>query len=165
MAFWLMLQKAEQRRKGCQNLRYTLLDLESYDIFQEGKIPLPKKTTLTWLGFTSDGVSFLSRPHDDRSPYTKAPAVFDTSGLLSILDRHRRPNQGRWVPLLDTTSLARDGRKEGYWPVGVSATHLSCVLLKGLETEPSFPKPLIQEVELHMPMLNMDNQQGKLEER
>ncbi|OWZ76111.1 chromosome transmission fidelity protein 4 [Cryptococcus neoformans Tu401-1] len=133
---------------GCQNLRYTLLDLESYDIVQEGKIPLPKKTTLTWLGFTSDG----------------APAMFDTSGLLSILDRHRRPNQARWVPLLDTASLVRDGKKEGYWPVGVSATHLSCVLLKGLETEPSFPRPLIQEVELHMPMLNMDNQQGKLEE-
>ncbi|KAE8539030.1 hypothetical protein D1P53_005400 [Cryptococcus gattii VGV] len=133
---------------GCQNLRYTLLDLESYDIVQEGKIPLPKKTTLTWLGFTSDG----------------APAMFDTSGLLSILDRHRRPNQARWVPLLDTTSLVREGRKEGYWPVGVSATHLSYILLKGLETEPWFPRPLIQEVELHMPMLNMENQQGKLEE-
>lgn len=97
--------------------------------------------------------------------HIKAPAMFDTSGLLSILDRHRRPNQARWVPLLDTTSLVREGRKEGYWPVGVSATHLSYILLKGLETEPWFPRPLIQEVELHMPMLNMDNQQGKLEER
>lgn len=54
---------------GCQNLRYTLLDLESYDIVQEGKIPLPKKTTLTWLGFTSDGVSLSFHPHDDHSPY------------------------------------------------------------------------------------------------
>ncbi|WVR04655.1 hypothetical protein IAU60_001666 [Kwoniella sp. DSM 27419] len=133
---------------GCQNLRYTLMDLESFEILQEGRVPLPRKVTLVWLGFTSDGV----------------PAIFDSDGLLSILDRYRRPGQARWVPLLDTASLRREGRKEAYWPVGVSSTHFSCIVLKGLEKEPWFPRPLIQEVELHMPLLHMDSQQGKLEE-
>lgn len=36
---------------------------------------------------------------------------------------------------------------------------------QGNEKEPWFPRPLIQELDMHMPLLNMDNQQGKLEER
>ncbi|OCF45863.1 chromosome transmission fidelity protein 4 [Kwoniella heveanensis CBS 569] len=133
---------------GCQNLRYSLMDLDSFEILQEGRVPLPKKVTLTWLGFTSDGV----------------PAIYDSAGLLSVLDRYRQRGQARWVPLLDTVSLRREGRQENYWPVGVTTTHFSCVILKGTEREPWFPRPLIQEVEMHMPLLNMDNQQGKLEE-
>jgi hypothetical protein len=42
---------------GCQNLRYTILDLASFDLIQEGRIPLQKKVQLTWIGFTADGVS------------------------------------------------------------------------------------------------------------
>nr|ODN89447.1 chromosome transmission fidelity protein 4 [Cryptococcus depauperatus CBS 7841] len=133
---------------GCQNLRYNLIDLEDFDIIQQGKIPVPKKTTLTWVGFTGDG----------------APAIYDSTGLVSVLDRYKSIHQARWVPLLDTTLLAKDGRKETYWPIGVSSTSFSCIVLKGLEKEPWFPRPLIQEVELHMPFLNPDTQQGKLEE-
>ncbi|WWC59498.1 uncharacterized protein I303_102054 [Kwoniella dejecticola CBS 10117] len=133
---------------GCQNLRYSLMDLETFEILQEGRVPLPKKVTLKWLGFTSDGV----------------PAMYDSAGLLSTLDRYRRPGQARWIPLLDTTSLRKEGRQESYWPVGVTSSHFSCIILKGSEKEPWFPRPLIQEIEMHMPLLNMDNQQGKLEE-
>ncbi|WRT64744.1 uncharacterized protein IL334_001678 [Kwoniella shivajii] len=133
---------------GCQNLRYSLMDLDTFEILQEGRVPLPKKVTLKWLGFTSEGV----------------PAIYDSAGLLSVLDRHRRPGQARWIPLLDTLSLRKEGKQENYWPVGMTATHFSCVILKGSEKEPWFPRPLIQEIEMHMPLLNMDNQQGKLEE-
>jgi chromosome transmission fidelity protein 4 len=42
---------------GCQNLRYTLIDFENYDIVQEGRIPLQKRVTLAWIGFTTYGVS------------------------------------------------------------------------------------------------------------
>jgi len=37
--------------------------------------------------------------------------------------------------------------------------------VQGNEKEPWFPRPLIQDLEMHMPLLNMDNQQGKLEEK
>ncbi|KAK4685805.1 chromosome transmission fidelity protein 4, partial [Tremellales sp. Uapishka_1] len=134
---------------GCQNLRYSLMDLETFDLLQEGRVPLPKKTTLVWIGFTADG----------------APAMYDSAGLLSVLDRFRRPGQARWVPLLDSKSLPRkEGKQETYWPVGVTSTHFTCVILKGSDKEPWFPRPLIQELDMHMPLLNMDNQQGKLEE-
>lgn len=67
-------------------------------------------------------------------------------------------------------------RTETYWPVGVTETHFTCVILKvsscqdishlqGAEKEPWFPRPLIQQLDMHMPLLHMDNQQGKLEER
>jgi chromosome transmission fidelity protein 4 len=42
---------------GCQNLRFTLIDLVTFDVVQDGRIPLPKRTTLTWVGFAEYGVS------------------------------------------------------------------------------------------------------------
>lgn len=33
------------------------MDLDTYDVLQDGRIPLPKKTTITWLGWTAEGVS------------------------------------------------------------------------------------------------------------
>jgi hypothetical protein len=103
------------RFAGCQNLRYTLIDLDGYGILQESRIPLPRKTTLTWLGYTPEG----------------APAMYDSSGLLSVLDRFRQPGQARWVPYVDTNLLARrEGKMESYWPVGVGGGKLACVILK-----------------------------------
>lgn len=42
---------------GCQNLRYTVMDLETFDVLQDGRVPLPRKVTLTWLGWSAVGVS------------------------------------------------------------------------------------------------------------
>jgi len=51
----------------------------------------------------------------------QAPAIYDSKGLLSILDRFRRPTQGRWIIALDTNVLERKiGKDESYWPVGLS---------------------------------------------
>ena len=44
---------------GRQNLSYSLLDTDTFEIVQAGKIPLGKDTTLTWCGFTDDDVRFL----------------------------------------------------------------------------------------------------------
>ncbi|ORX33917.1 hypothetical protein BD324DRAFT_584077 [Kockovaella imperatae] len=134
---------------GCQNLRYSLMSLDDFELLQEGRMPLPKRSTLSWIGFTSDGV----------------PAMADSTGLISVLDRSKSPSQARWVPLLDSKAMAqKEGRTETYWPVGLTETTFACVVLKGVEKEPWFPRPLVQELEMHMPLLNMDNQQGKLEE-
>ena len=67
--------------------------------------------------------------------FLQAPAMYDSNGLLSILDRFRRPSQARWVPILDTTSLSRrQGKDESYWPVGVSGTLFMCLILKVLNS-------------------------------
>jgi chromosome transmission fidelity protein 4 len=93
--------------------------------------------------------------------------MYDSTGLLSILDRHNRPGQARWVPLFDSSRALSSEQKEremAYWPVGMTDTHFTCVVLRGGDKEPWFPRPLIQEVELGMPLLNMDNEMGRREE-
>jgi hypothetical protein len=57
--------------------------------------------------------------------------MYDSTGLLSLLDRSRRPRQGRWVPALDMSQLARkQGKQESYWPIGVTEQHVHIIILK-----------------------------------
>lgn len=135
---------------GCQNLRFSAINMETFDVIQEGRLPLPKKTTLSWIGFSAANV----------------PVMYDSTGLLSCLDRSKRSGQGRWVPLLDTNLLARkENKSEFYWPVGVSDTQMMCVILKGAASEPYFPRPIVMEVDIQLPLLNMDVAQGQMEEK
>ncbi|GAA5856457.1 hypothetical protein JCM8547_008753 [Rhodosporidiobolus lusitaniae] len=131
-------------------LEYALIDTDTFEVVQEGRVPLPSKTTLRWIGFTDDSI----------------PVMYDSNGLISILDRSRRPRQGRWLPALDSKSLARrEGKQESYWPVGVTEQQAHVVILKGGETHPHFPTPLLQELDLQFPLLNLDVPQGQLEEK
>lgn len=94
------------------------------------------------------------------------PAMYDSNGVLSLLDRSRRPKQARWVPVLDTTTMpGRENRQESYWPVGATQQYLHAIILKGEERHPGFPTPLFQELDLKMPLLRLDVQQGELEEK
>jgi chromosome transmission fidelity protein 4 len=42
---------------GSQNLRYTIIDLSTFELIQEGRVPLPRKALLSWIGFSRDNVS------------------------------------------------------------------------------------------------------------
>ena len=52
--------------EGRQNLSYSLLDTDTFEIVQAGKVPLGKDTTLTWCGFTDDDVNFHSFSSDEQ---------------------------------------------------------------------------------------------------
>ncbi|GAA5997099.1 chromatin-binding protein CTF4 [Rhodotorula paludigena] len=135
---------------GGAGLEYALIDTDTFEIVQQGKVPLQKGVTLSWIGFTDDNI----------------PVMFDSKGLLSILDRSRRPRQARWVPALDTSSLARkEGKQEAYWPVGVTEQQAHVVILKGGEQYPHFPTPLLQELDLQFPLVSLDIPQGQLAEK
>ena len=43
-------------RTGRQNLNYTIIDADTFEYVQQGHLPLMKKISLTWIGFTSDEV-------------------------------------------------------------------------------------------------------------
>ncbi|KAL7409536.1 WD40-repeat-containing domain protein, partial [Mrakia frigida] len=134
---------------GCQNLRYSLIDLDSFELVSEGRLPLGRQTTLSWVGFAEEGT----------------PVLYDSRGILSTLDRFRRPGQARWIPALDTFTLARrEGKDESYWAVGVQGGKFMAVILKGTEKNPYFPRPLISDLDINMPLLNMANSAGQLEE-
>ena len=92
--------------------------------------------------------------------------MYDSAGILSVLDRFRRPMQGRWIPILDTNTLARrQGKDESYWPIGLSGTLFLCLILKGRDEYPAWPRPLVQELEVQLPMLNLHEPQGSEEEK
>jgi chromosome transmission fidelity protein 4 len=83
------------------------------------------------------------------------PCIYDSTGTLLTLLHWRAPAQARWVPLLDTRLLARlaSGRKtETYWPVAVADGKFHCIILKGAETAPYFPRPLLSEFGFQIPL-------------
>ncbi|KAH8704239.1 chromosome segregation protein [Talaromyces proteolyticus] len=83
------------------------------------------------------------------------PCIYDSEGVLLVLQHWRTPGQARWVPLLDTKLLERlsKGRKEEtYWPVAVAQDKFHCIILKGGETHPYFPRPLLSEFDFKMPV-------------
>lgn len=86
------------------------------------------------------------------------PCVYDSTGVLLILQHWRSPGQARWVPVLDTKQLERlaSGRKEEtYWPVAVAQEKFHCIILKGGDQYPYFPKPLLSEFEFQIPCSNL----------
>jgi len=83
------------------------------------------------------------------------PCIYDSEGVLLVLQHWRTPGQARWVPLLDTKLLDRlaSGRKEEtYWPVAVAQDKLHCIILKGGDKYPYFPRPLLSEFDFKIPV-------------
>jgi chromosome transmission fidelity protein 4 len=57
--------------------------------------------------------------------------------------------------MLDTTQLDRltGGRKEeSYWPVAVAQGKFHCIILKGGDQYPYFPRPLLSDFDLKIPL-------------
>ncbi|PWW74830.1 WD40 repeat-like protein [Tuber magnatum] len=83
------------------------------------------------------------------------PVIYDSEGVLLVLVHWRQPGQAKWVPLLDTRTLDRlaGGRKEEtYWPVAVAQNKFHCIILKGGEKHPYFPRPLLSEFDFKVPL-------------
>ncbi|KAL8281253.1 hypothetical protein RQP46_006287 [Phenoliferia psychrophenolica] len=136
--------------EGKQLLDYLVLDMDSFETVQRGKIPIRKGATLSWIGFSDEQI----------------PAIYDSTGVLSLLDLSRHPNQGKWLVALEMHDMARrEGKDETYWPIGVTEKHVNAIILKGKETFPGFPTPLFQDLDLQFPLLRQDVSQGQLEEK
>ncbi|KAF2156030.1 WD40 repeat-like protein [Myriangium duriaei CBS 260.36] len=83
------------------------------------------------------------------------PCIFDATGVLLICLHWRTPGQAKWVPLLDTRALDRlaSGKKdEAYWPVAVADERFHCIILKGGEKHPYFPRPLLSDFGFRVPV-------------
>ncbi|THH15042.1 hypothetical protein EW146_g5378 [Bondarzewia mesenterica] len=134
---------------GSQNLTGTLYELESLTVLQDRKLPIRKGHTLKWIGISEEG----------------APAAYDSVGVLYLMPRFRITSRGTWVRVLDTNKLERkQGKDESYWPVGLSGDTFMCLILKGRQEYPGFPRPLIQELSLCLPFRGKDPKDGPLEE-
>ncbi|KAF7548193.1 hypothetical protein G7046_g8759 [Stylonectria norvegica] len=83
------------------------------------------------------------------------PCIYDSTGTLLTLLHWRRPSGACWVPLLDTKLLPRlaSGRKhESYFPIAVADDKFHCIILKGGDQYPYFPRPLLSEFDFSIPL-------------
>jgi chromosome transmission fidelity protein 4 len=92
--------------------------------------------------------------------------VYDSAGVMYLMPRFRIPLRGTWVRILDTDKLdRRQGKDESYWPVGLSEDIFMCLILKGRQEHPTFPRPLIQELPVRLPFRGKDPKDAPLEEQ
>ncbi|CAK7565057.1 MAG: DNA polymerase alpha accessory factor Mcl1 [Sporothrix epigloea] len=125
---------------GNARLQYTIENVQRDEICQnEDTVALPAGATVRSVFFSDEG----------------DPCIYDSTGTLLTLLHWRQPSRASWVPLLDTTQLARlaSGRKhESYYPIAVAEHKFHCIILKGGDQYPYFPRPLLSEFEFSVPL-------------
>lgn len=153
---------------GCDgrtaSLHYTVENVKRDEVCQnEDIVALPEGAELRSVFFSDTGVSTLHTSHIGpfgRANIKQDPCIYDSEGVLLILQHWRSPGQARWVPLLDTKQLERlaGGRKEEtYWPVAVAQGKFHCIILKGGDKYPYFPRPLLSEFDFRIPISDTSN--------
>ena len=134
----MVLSNGSVGAKGKTELTYSIENVKRDEVLQCGdKVALPPDGKLKSVFFSENG----------------DPVIFDSEGVLLILQHWRSPGQARWVPLLDTKQLERPGGSdEEYWPVAVAQDIFHCIILKRGEKHPYFPRPLLSEFEFQIPL-------------
>ncbi|KAF2420021.1 WD40 repeat-like protein [Tothia fuscella] len=131
---------------GRTQLLYTLENVKRDEVCQsEDIVALTEGTELQSVFFSDTG----------------DPCIYDTKGTLLVLLHWRTSGQAKWVPLLDTTQLQRlaSGKKEErYWPVAVAQEKFHCIILKGGDQYPYFPRPLLTDFDFKIPLCTSPTQ-------
>lgn len=134
---------------GTATLLYSIENVRRDDVCQsEDIVALPKDGDIQTVFFSDRG-----------DPY-----IYDSDGVLLVLQHWRSPGQAKWVPLLDTRLLDRlaTGRKEeSYWPVAVAQEKFHCIILKGGDKYPYFPRPLLTEFDFQIPISSVSGEKKK----
>ncbi|PMD56454.1 chromosome segregation protein-like protein [Hyaloscypha bicolor E] len=133
---------------GNTRLLYTIQNIKRDEICQsEDVVALPDGETIKSVFFSDNG----------------DPCIYDSTGTLLTLLHWRTPSQATWVPLLDTKLLSRlaSGRKtETYFPVAVADNKFHCIILKGGDQYPYFPRPLLSEFDFQIPLSSKPTPDG-----
>ncbi|KAJ3386988.1 WD repeat and HMG-box DNA binding-domain containing protein 1 [Lobulomyces angularis] len=127
-----------------QNLGFILLNNSRCCIIKD-ELPISSGSQLDWIGFSEEGI----------------PLSYDSNGILRGLIRE--VGFSYWTPLLDT-SLRRMEKEEYYWPVGVFGENFMTVICKHKNDPLLFPPPILMEIPILLPFLNMPLS-GTLEEK
>ncbi|KAI9647536.1 DNA polymerase alpha accessory factor Mcl1 [Ciborinia camelliae] len=133
---------------GNTKLLYTIQNIKRDEICQnEDVVAIPDGESVKSVFFSDNG----------------DPCIYDSTGTLLTLVHWREPSQASWVPLLDTKLLSRlaSGRKtETYFPVAVSDNKFHCIILKGGDKYPYFPRPLLTEFDFQIPISSLSKPDG-----
>ncbi|KAK3315058.1 WD40-repeat-containing domain protein [Apodospora peruviana] len=128
---------------GMSKLLYTIENIKRDEICQnEDTVALPEGATVKSVFFSDNG----------------DPCIYDSTGTLLTLLHWRKPSRASWVPLLDTKLLPRlaSGKKrETYFPIAVADDKFHCIILKGGDQYPYFPRPLLSEFDFYIPLTSV----------
>eukprot|EP00899_Mesostigma_viride_P003283 jgi/Mesvir1/12956/Mv05969-RA.1 len=135
--------------EGDQRIEYALynVDPRAQEKLQGGPLPLGPQATLTWLGFSAEGLL----------------ATGDSQGVVRL---RCLEYGGSWVPVF-SSAAERKSSEESHWVVGLDSTQLFCVVLKAPNTYPQvMPRPVLSVLKLHIPVVSAENNVavGRLEE-
>ncbi|KFA67118.1 hypothetical protein S40285_02997 [Stachybotrys chlorohalonatus IBT 40285] len=134
---------------GHTRLLYTIENMKRDEICQsEDTVALPEGAMLKSVFFSDSG----------------DPCIYDSTGVLLTLLHWRQPSRACWVPLLDTKLLSRlaSGRKtETYFPIAVADNKFHCIILKGGDQYPYFPRPLLSEFDFAVPLASGPKEKKK----
>lgn len=145
----ITLSNGAVQADGMTQLLYTIENLSTSEVYQSSD--LVALGTANTDAEDDDPIILKTLFWTD----TGDPAIYDSTGTLLILTSWRIPGQARWTPVLDTRLLdrLRDGKKEEtYWPVAIADEKFHCIILKGGESQPYFPRPLLSEFDLEIPI-------------
>jgi chromosome transmission fidelity protein 4 len=151
---------------GNTRLLYTIQNIKRDEICQnEDTVALPEGETLKSVFFSDNGVSlFALQAWKPFTNFTQDPCIYDSTGTLLTLLHWRQPSRASWVPLLDTKLLSRlaSGRKhETYFPIAVADNKFHCIILKGGDQYPYFPRPLLSDFEFSIPLTSAPKQKAR----
>lgn len=130
---------------GDQCIAYAVYDVVDGAQVQHGGLSLSPGSTLTWFGFSDEGVL----------------AAYDSQGEL----RARSPAFGGvWVPIFSATNERKGA--EYFWVFAVNAVEVQCIVCAG-KPEPSVPsgsaRPVVSAPPVRIPVLQHDDGMAPLE--
>ncbi|KAK3683837.1 WD40-repeat-containing domain protein [Podospora appendiculata] len=138
---------------GMSKLLYTIENIKRDEICQnEDTVALPEGATVKSVFFSDNG----------------DPCIYDSTGTLLTLLHWRKPSRASWIPLLDTKLLPRlaSGRKnESYFPIAVADNKFHCIILKGGDQYPYFPRPLLSEFDFAIPLTSTQQKKDKSQKK
>jgi chromosome transmission fidelity protein 4 len=120
---------------GGQCLGYVLYDVDTWTVTRKDRLPTPGDTTVTWCGFTDDGMA----------------AYTDSNEVVRVLVNARG---FIWVPLVELKAVAKNA-SDNHWIIGVSDSDVLCVICKGAKYPKVLPRPITTTVQLHMPLVSL----------
>ncbi|KAI7867823.1 WD40-repeat-containing domain protein [Spinellus fusiger] len=139
-----------QSINGIHRLDFSIMNTETFETIQTGTLPLNKHRQITWTGFSE----------------SLQPTVYDSDDQLYILHHQWKRGQSHWVPVFDgKATAARHERTERYWPIGLMREEMMCLILRGANQHPYFPRPQVHSVPLLMPTTQLETESGQLEEK
>eukprot|EP00112_Aurelia_sp_Birch-Aquarium-sp1_P022414 Seg631.2 transcript_id=Seg631.2/GoldUCD/mRNA.D3Y31 product="WD repeat and HMG-box DNA-binding protein 1" protein_id=Seg631.2/GoldUCD/D3Y31 len=132
----------------CQCLGMRLIEIgkTQWKTTVEHQLPLSKKATLIWIGFSLE----------------ETPFMVDSRGNLRML---QRSFGNTWIPVLNLKSQTKT-KSDNYWIIGITEypPEARAVLCKGANFPATLPRPVPSALNFEIPLCDKETEKGQMEQ-